>query len=50
MIHGMPNDWGWAWPALQMFSWTDGCIALRDKDMDEVWASVDVGTPIEIRP
>ena len=50
MIHGMPNGWGWAWPALQMFSWTAGCIALRDNDMDEVWAAVDVGTPIEIRP
>jgi hypothetical protein len=49
MIHGMPNGWGWAWPALQMFSWTAGCIALRDQDMDEVWAAVDVGTPIEIR-
>ena len=34
----------------QMFSWTDGCIALRDKDMDEVWAAVDTGTPIGIGP
>ena len=50
MIHGMPNGWGWAWPALRMFSWTEGCIALRDEDMDEVWAAVDVGTPLEIRP
>jgi murein L,D-transpeptidase YafK len=50
MIHGMPNDWGWAWPALQTFSWTNGCIALRNQSMDEVWAAVDAGTPIEIRP
>ena len=50
MIHGQPNGWGWLGPALQKFSWTDGCIALRDKDMDEVWAAVDAGTPIEIRP
>ena len=50
MVHGQPNGWGWAGPALQMLSWTDGCIALRDKDMDEVWAAVDAGTPIEIRP
>lgn len=50
MIHGMPNRWGWTSPVLQLFPWTDGCIALRDKDMDEVWAAVDVGTPIEIRP
>ena len=50
MIHGMPNGWSWAWPALQTVSWTAGCIALRDQSMDEVWAAVDVGTPIEIRP
>jgi murein L,D-transpeptidase YafK len=50
MIHGMPNGWGWAWPVLQLYPWTEGCIALSDKDMDGVWAAVDVGTPIEIRP
>ncbi len=50
MIHGMPNGWDWTWPILQLASWTDGCIALRDKDMDEVWTAVNVGTPIEIRP
>jgi murein L,D-transpeptidase YafK len=50
MIHGLPNGWGWTWPVLQLFPWTDGCIALRNEDMDEVWAAVDVGTPIEIKP
>jgi L,D-peptidoglycan transpeptidase YkuD (ErfK/YbiS/YcfS/YnhG family) len=42
--------WSWAWPALQTVSWTAGCIALRNQSMDEVWAAVDAGTPIEIRP
>ena len=50
MVHGQPNDWGWAWPDTQLFNWTDGCIALSNKDMDVVWSSVDVGTPILIRP
>ena len=50
MIHGQPNEWGWASPVLQLFSWTDGCIALSNKNMDKVWAAVDAGTPIEIRP
>ena len=50
MIHGQPNGWGWASLALQLFSWTDGCIALSDRDMDRVWEAVDPGTPIEIRP
>jgi L,D-peptidoglycan transpeptidase YkuD (ErfK/YbiS/YcfS/YnhG family) len=35
---------------LQTISWTDGCIALTDSDMDDVWQAVDPGIPIEIRP
>ena len=50
MIHGQPNQWTWAGPILQLFSWTDGCIALSNKHMDQVWEAVDAGTPIEIRP
>jgi murein L,D-transpeptidase YafK len=50
MVHGQPNGWGWAGFMLQTISWTDGCIALTDSDMDHVWQAVDPGTPIEIRP
>jgi murein L,D-transpeptidase YafK len=50
MIHGQTNGWEWAAPIVQLFSWTDGCIALSNKDMDRVWAAVNPGTPIEIRP
>ena len=50
MIHGQANGWGWAAPLTQLFSWTDGCIALSDDDMDRVWEAVEPGTPIEIRP
>jgi len=50
MIHGQPNKWGWASPVVQLFNWTDGCIALSDEDMDRVWDAVAAGTPIEIRP
>ena len=50
MIHGQTNGWEWAAPIVQLFSWTDGCIALTNEDMDVVWAAVDAGTPIEIRP
>jgi len=50
MIHGQANGWEWAAPLVQHFSWTDGCIALSNRNMDRVWASVDPGTPIEIRP
>jgi len=50
MVHGQANGWEWAAPIVQLLSWTDGCIALSNKDMDQVWVAVDPGTPIEIRP
>lgn len=50
MIHGQTNGWEWASPIVQLFSWTDGCVALSNSNMDRVWEAVDSGTPIEIRP
>jgi murein L,D-transpeptidase YafK len=50
MIHGQRNGWGWLAPITQWFNWTDGCIALRNRDRDIVWRAVSVGTPITIRP
>jgi L,D-peptidoglycan transpeptidase YkuD (ErfK/YbiS/YcfS/YnhG family) len=31
-----------------LVDWTDGCIAVTDSDMDEIWALVADGTPIAI--
>jgi len=50
MIHGLPNAAGWVGDAHRGFDWTDGCIAVTDDEMDEIWELVDDGTPIEIRP
>lgn len=50
MIHGLPNGWGWAAPFLAPWNWTDGCIAVSDAEMDEIWNAVRDGTPIEIQP
>jgi L,D-peptidoglycan transpeptidase YkuD (ErfK/YbiS/YcfS/YnhG family) len=30
--------------------WTDGCIAVTDAEIEEIWTLVDTGTPIQIRP
>jgi len=49
-IHGQMNGLEWLSFASQYFNWTDGCIALKNSDMDEVWKSVKPGTPIEIKP
>jgi len=50
MIHGQPNGYGHLAPATQRYNWTDGCIAVTNEEMDEIWQAVDVGTPVEIRP
>jgi murein L,D-transpeptidase YafK len=50
MIHGQKNGYGWLSWVTQRFNWTDGCIAVSNRAMDEIWMFVDVGTPIEITP
>ena len=48
-IHGLPN--GLASAALFAGrDWTDGCIAVTNAEIREIWAMVKDGTPIEIRP
>ncbi|MDJ0938645.1 MAG: L,D-transpeptidase family protein [Woeseiaceae bacterium] len=49
MIHGQRNGFGWLSLIAQRFDWTDGCIAVTNREMDEIWDLVSVPTPIEIR-
>ena len=49
MIHGQRNWFGWLSFITQRFDWTDGCIAVTNSEMDEIWNMVAVNTPIEIR-
>ena len=50
MIHGLAPErrsyGGEHW----RFDWTNGCIAVTDEEIDEIWRRVEIGTPIEIRP
>ncbi len=53
MIHGSPGwvpsvEWAKQW--LHQEDWTEGCIAVTNDVMDEIWDLVRDGTPIEIRP
>jgi len=50
MIHGLPNEPRWTAERYAREDWTDGCIALTNADMMEVWMLVADGTPIDIRP
>jgi murein L,D-transpeptidase YafK len=49
-IHGLPNGYGAVGAAHRMRDWTDGCIAVTDTEIDEIWNRVKNGTPIEIKP
>ena len=50
MIHGHPPE-AQTEPGKYMGrDWTNGCIALQNKDMDIVWSVVDDGTPVDILP
>jgi murein L,D-transpeptidase YafK len=49
-VHGLPNGYGFLGASHRLKDWTDGCIAVTDQEMDEIWNAVADGTPIEIRP
>jgi murein L,D-transpeptidase YafK len=50
MIHGLPNVPRRPVDYYKSTDWTDGCIALANDDMLEVWLLTRSDTPIEIRP
>jgi len=50
MVHGLPNGFGWLGATHRNMDWTDGCVAVTNAEMDEIWEFVPDGTPIEIRP
>jgi murein L,D-transpeptidase YafK len=49
MIHGQKNGLGWLSSIAQLYNWTDGCIAVTNSEMNEIWEAVDPGTPIDIQ-
>jgi murein L,D-transpeptidase YafK len=50
MIHGLQNGRGWVGAFHRLTDWTAGCIAVTDKQIEEIYRAVPDGTPIEIRP
>jgi murein L,D-transpeptidase YafK len=50
MIHGIRNGFGWVGSFHTWFDWTKGCIAVTDKEIEEIAALVPNGTAVEIRP
>lgn len=50
MLHGTPLDEEYPEWFFHTLDWTEGCIALKNDDMREIWNLVKNGTLIEIRP
>jgi murein L,D-transpeptidase YafK len=49
-VHGLPNGSSWLGSSHRLKDWTNGCIAVTNEEIDEIWVLVPDGTPIEIKP
>jgi murein L,D-transpeptidase YafK len=53
MIHGLPNDplkFKLVSLIHPFYNWTDGCIAVSNEEIQEIYSAVNTGTRIEICP
>lgn len=49
-IHGLRNGTSLIGKFHRWMDWTQGCAAVTDEEIDELYNTVAIGTPIEIRP
>lgn len=50
MIHGQPNEPTYSAAYYRKQDWTNGCIAVSNSDMIDIWLMTPNDIPIEIRP
>lgn len=50
MIHGLSKNIEYLGKYHILEDWTEGCIAVTNEEIDEIWGIVQDGTPIEILP
>lgn len=50
MIHGQPNNPTYSAAYYRQQDWTNGCIALSNSDMIDIWLMTPNDIPIDIRP
>lgn len=50
MIHGQPNEPRKSKNYYLNYDWTNGCIAVSNSDMIDIWLMTEDSTPIEIQP
>ena len=49
-IHGLRNGLGMVNKFQRWFNWTNGCVALTNSEVDELYRSVKLGARIQIKP
>jgi murein L,D-transpeptidase YafK len=50
MIHGLPDAYAHLGALHRNTDWTDGCIAVTNEEIEEIWAMVPLGAAVEIKP
>jgi murein L,D-transpeptidase YafK len=50
MIHGLPAAYADIGAKHSQYDWTEGCIAVTNTEIDEIWRAVPPGSPILIKP
>jgi murein L,D-transpeptidase YafK len=50
MIHGLPKGRGNLGAQHRAKDWTNGCVALTDEEMEQIWSIVPIGIPVQIKP
>lgn len=50
LVHGLGQKYSWAGKFHRWKDWTQGCIALTNTEIDEIYDAIDNGCTIEIMP
>jgi murein L,D-transpeptidase YafK len=50
MIHGLPPAYASLGADQAKYDWTEGCIAVTDPEIEEIWRAVPNGAVIQIKP
>ena len=50
MIHGLPLGQEAVGRDHRRVDWTEGCIAVTNQELDEIWSAIPDGAPIQIKP
>jgi murein L,D-transpeptidase YafK len=49
-IHGLAKQYAWMGTLHRKYDWTNGCIAVTNAEIEEIYPLVPIGTKVEIRP